>query len=87
MDRDILINYIRFGKCHLRALSNVNSAAATEAFALRLRHDQSSEMFAVLNKHEDGVSSKVFYPGMSHWVALQKKFLDKTRQFIIMILL
>ena len=50
----------------------MNSATAAKAFSLGLRHDQSNEVFAVFNKHDDGSSSKVFYLRMSHWVALQK---------------
>ena len=67
-----LDHYVGLGKCHVRALFNVNPAAAAKAFSLGLSHDQSNEVFAVFNKHDNGSSGKVFYLRMSHWVTLQK---------------
>ena len=70
--RRYLDNYVGLGKCHLRLLFNVNSAAAAKAFSLGRRYGQSNEVFAVFNKDEDVSSGKVFYLRMSHWVVLQK---------------
>ena len=70
--RIYLDHYVGLDKCHFRALSNVNPAAVAKAFALGLSHEQSNEVFAVFNKHDDGSSGKVFYLRMSHWVALKK---------------
>ena len=70
--RRFLDHYVGLGKCHFRALSNMNPAAAAEVFSFGLSHEQSNEVFAVFNKHDDRSSGKVFYLRMSHWVALQK---------------
>ena len=70
--RRYLDGYTGMYRCHFRALSNVNTRAAAEAFSLSITHGETKAVFAVLKKYEDGSNGKIFHLRKKHWVALQK---------------
>ena len=59
-------------RCHLRALWNVNTRAAAEAFTLNITNVQTEAVFAILKKHESGSKGQIYCLRGKHWVALQK---------------
>ena len=48
-------------KYHLRALSHVSKAAAMEAMARGIRHDQTETVHSVLKDHVDGTNGNIFH--------------------------
>ena len=70
--RKYLDEYVGMKRCHYRALSNVNTAAAAKACSLGITSDETEKVFAVLSKYEDGTNGTVFRVRGKHWVALQR---------------
>ena len=70
--RKYLKEYIGMYRCHLRALWNVNTRAAAEAFTLNITNVETEAVFAILKKYEDGSNGQIFHLREYHWVALQK---------------
>ena len=59
--RRYLDEYTGMYRCDFRALSNVNTRAAAEAFSLSITHDETKAVFAVLEKYEDGSNGQIFH--------------------------
>ena len=48
-------------KYHLRSLSHVSEAAAMEAMARGIRHNQTEMVLSVLKDHVDGTNGNIFH--------------------------
>ena len=64
--------YVGNGKCHLRALHNVNPDAAAEACQLRIKYQHDNQVLDILrkHKHKQDTEGQVFRSG-NHWVAVE----------------
>ena len=70
--RKYIPDYIGLGKCHLRALSNVNTQAAAEVHRLGVGHRETDRVLDVFKKYQDRSNGKIFHIRKQHWVAVQK---------------
>ena len=55
-----------------KSISHVNKAAAMEAMACGIRHDQTETVLSVVKNHVDGTNGNIFHLRKIHWVALVK---------------
>jgi hypothetical protein len=62
--------YVGLGKCHLRALHNLDEGAARKGLAADIKHNAANEVREVANNCEE--HGKVFHIRKEHWVALRK---------------
>ena len=69
------------GKCHLRALWNISTKAATEASSINLNYKNSKAVKSLLKCFEGRVMrGAVFFIHQQHWVSLRR--LEETNEAV-----